>query len=526
MPARRTIAQPSTPEPLPFGHYLGVAKRWWWLLVLGTIVPAVLSYRLASQQPQLYQAQATLMVGGSIWTANPNPNAVQISTMLAQSYAQLVKRQPVTRAVIDKLGLQTTPDVLAQQITARVQPQSQLLEIQVTDLNPQWAAVIANALANELIIQSPGARQTSEERSFNEKQLIDLRARIETVTQDLEAERARLAGLTSAAEIAEGEERIAALERVWILYQSAYSTLFQSVVSEQSPNTLTIVEEAGELGTPVPSKLPLVIGVAGLAGLGLAFGGVLLIEMMDDRLKWEGPGHSRALGLPVLGAVSRIRSADGPLVLQSRPSSREAECFRGLRTAILLTGGRNAPRILLCTSAAPQEGKSLVVANLGLAMAALGRRTLIVDGDLRKRQLHLLFNLPNGRGLTELLCNGDSADAYVQQTSVPNLSVLRAGGPAADPTSLLASQRFGDLLDELKQGYDTLLLDSPAALVVPDAAILASQSDGVLLLVDAQTTSRRAALRVRRAMEEQAGARVLGTVFNRVRLKRHQYYYH
>ena len=298
------------------------------------------------------------------------------------------------------------------------------------------------------------------------------------------------------------------------------------MVSEQSPNTLTIVEEAPEMGTPVPSRMPLVVGVAGLAGMGLAFGGVLLIEIMDDRLKWEGPGHSRALGLPVLGAVSRIRSADGPLVLQSRPSSREAECFRALRTAILLSGGRHAPQVLLCTSAAPQEGKSLVVANLGLAMAALGRHTLLIDGDLRKRQLHRLFNLANGQGLAELLCNGDDTSAYVQQTSVPNLSLLRAGGPAADPTSLLASKRFGELLEELRREYDMVLVDSPAALVVPDAAILASQSDGGLLLIDAQTTSRRAASRVRRAMEEQAGARVLGTVFNRVRLRRHQYYYH
>lgn len=525
MPTRRPAEQVATPEANPIGQYLGVAKKWWWLLVLGVIAPSLLSYRLASQQPTLYQAQATLMVGGSIWTANPNPNAVAISTMLTQSYAQLVKRQPVTRAVIDKLGLSTTPEALAEQITARVQPQSQLLEIEVTDLHPEWASAIANALANELIIQSPGARQDAEERSFNEKQLIDLRARIETVTRDLEAERARLAELTSAAEIAEGEERIAALERVWILYQSAYSTLYQSIVSEQSPNTLTIVEEA-PLGTPVPSRLPLVVGVAGLAGLGLAFGGVLLIELTDDRLKWEGPGHSRALGVPVLGAVSRMRPSDGPLILQSRPGSREAECFRGLRTSILLSGGRNAPQVLLCTSAAPQEGKSLVVANLGVAMAALGRRTLIIDGDLRKRQLHRMFNLANGQGLSELLCSGESAKGYIQPTSIPNLSVLRAGGPASDPTSLLASTHFRVVLEDLRRDYDVLLLDSPAALVVPDAAILASHADGVLLLVDAQTTSRRAALRVRRTMEEQAGAHILGTVFNRVRLKRHQYYYH
>ena len=188
MPIRRTSAQPSVAEESAINSYLNAAKKWWWLLILGVIVPAVLSYRLASQQPQLYQAQATLMVGGSIWTANPNPNAVAISTMLAQSYAQLVKRQPVTRAVIDKLGLETTPEALAQQITARVQPQSQLLEIQVTDLNPQWAAVIANALANELIVQSPGARQDTEERGFNEKQLIDLRARIEETRAAVESE--------------------------------------------------------------------------------------------------------------------------------------------------------------------------------------------------------------------------------------------------------------------------------------------------------------------------------------------------
>ena len=120
-------------------RYFNMIKRWWWLLVVGTIIPMGISYYFVSRQPVLYQAKVTLMV--------------RASTSLAQAYPPLVKQRPITEAVIQRLNLERSPEELAQQITVWIIPETALLEIMVTDTNPQAAALIANALADELIKQ-------------------------------------------------------------------------------------------------------------------------------------------------------------------------------------------------------------------------------------------------------------------------------------------------------------------------------------------------------------------------------------
>jgi capsular polysaccharide biosynthesis protein len=124
-------------------RYFNMIKRWWWLLVVGTIIPMGISYYFVSRQPVLYQAKVTLMVGTTPQQPRPDPSL----------YPPLVKRRPITEAVIQRLNLERSPEELAEQITAWIIPQTTLLEIMVTDTNPQAAALIANALADELIKQ-------------------------------------------------------------------------------------------------------------------------------------------------------------------------------------------------------------------------------------------------------------------------------------------------------------------------------------------------------------------------------------
>jgi len=149
-------------------------------------------------------------------------------------------------------------------------------------------------------------------------------------------------------------------------------------------------------------------------------------------------------------------------------------------------------------------------------MAESGRRTILVNADLRKRQLYKLFAAARGPGLIEFL--GDSSsepEAFIQQTSMPNLRLFRAGRQPSNPTSLLTSSRFAVLLEKLKRDYDVILVDSPAALVVPDATILATLVDAAILVVDATITSRRAALRAKRKLELEGKSKLLGVVINR-----------
>ncbi len=128
-------------------RYIRLIGRWWWLLLLSVLIPVAVSYQWTARRPPLYQARATLMVGTSLRTLNPDPWQMNLSTTLAGAYAELAKQGPVLEAVIERLGLPRTPEQLAVQVDTRIYSGAQLLEIWVTDTDPQVAALIANAWA-------------------------------------------------------------------------------------------------------------------------------------------------------------------------------------------------------------------------------------------------------------------------------------------------------------------------------------------------------------------------------------------
>ena len=247
--------------------YLKLITRWWWLLVISAIIPMVISYHFASQQPDLYQAKATLVVGTSIFQdPDPNRSEMDLSNTLAAAYAELVRQRPVTEAVIERLGLERAPEALAGQIGTSIRSGAQLLEIQVIDTNPQAAALIANALADELIRRSPSSGQDPEQQDFIKNQLNELQIKVENINKQIEELSASLADLTSAAEIQDTQERIDALEEVKSRYQSTYADLFDSYHAE-SPNVLSLFEPASIPQWPIPSKTKLINDFHSVGGL-------------------------------------------------------------------------------------------------------------------------------------------------------------------------------------------------------------------------------------------------------------------
>jgi len=508
-------------------RYLEVAGRWWWLLVLGVLVPAAISYHLASSQPDAFQSRTSLMVGGSIEVTSPNENTMNMANALAQAYAQLVRRRPILEPVIDTLGLAIGPDELAKQITAYVQPQLQLLEIEVIGPSPEWAAAVANALAAELIERSPSANQDTTLREFVEEQIADLRAKIAKVDGDIRDLEDSLATMTSAAEISETRDRIAAMQLVLTSYQGTLASLIQSLAREQNPNTLTVMEYAIEPSQPMSKRLALTTGVAGLVGLALSVGAIAIIEFLDERIYWAGPEQDELMGLPVLGAVARLPRHAIPLVMETLPDSPEAESVRHLSVSALLVGPSNDCCVLMLTSASPQEGKSTVAANMAIAMAELGLRTLVVDADLRKRELHQTFGMARGPGLAELLGDeGLDPTALAVPTHIPNLSILRAGGGLKDPSPLLASLRFRRVIESYGGRFDAIIIDSPAMLAVPDTAMMAAVAHVVVLLVDATLTRRRSAQSAKKRLQRQINDSSICIALNRVNLSQRGYYHY
>lgn len=225
--------------------------------------------------------------------------------------------------------------------------------------------------------------------------------------------------------------------------------------------------------------------------------------------------------------VPRAASSAGVgqrLVTLRDPRSPAAEAFRTLRTNVQFSSVDQPIRTLLLTSTSAEEGKSTILANLGVTFAQAGTKTLLVDCDLRRPSLHQLFELDNATGLTTAVIGETNDPLPVCETPVANLWVLPSGPLPPNPAELLASKRMDAIIQRLKEQAELVLFDAPPVIAVTDAAILAGKVDGVLLVFAAGKTKREHASRAKTALER-VNARILGTVLNNVKLDIRVYRY-
>ncbi len=220
-------------------------------------------------------------------------------------------------------------------------------------------------------------------------------------------------------------------------------------------------------------------------------------------------------------SVNRVR----PLVVLNDPKSPLAEAFRTVRTNIQFTSVEKTVKTILVTSAEPGEGKSTVLANLGVAMAQAGQKVLIVDCDLRRPEQHKFFGVRANPGLTSLLMDDASIEEAVQDTAVENLQIISSGAIPPNPSELLGSERFKLVLDRLAEDYDRVLVDSPPAGIVTDSVVMAGKVDGVLLVVFSERT-KADHVKLAQAQLVKAGGNILGVVLNRMSKQSGRYKYY
>jgi capsular exopolysaccharide synthesis family protein len=197
------------------------------------------------------------------------------------------------------------------------------------------------------------------------------------------------------------------------------------------------------------------------------------------------------------------------LITLTDPRSPISEAYRTLRTNLSFYSLDNPIRSLVVTSPALGEGKSTTVANLAVTMAQSGRRTILVDCDLRRPCLHTLFDLHHEPGLTNMVLNDDD-EPPLQQTSVENLWLLASGPKPPNPADLLGTRKIDQVIDQLKDRADIILFDAPPVIAVTDAAVLGAKVDGVLLTISAGKTRREHAERAKELLER-AKVRIIGT---------------
>jgi len=213
------------------------------------------------------------------------------------------------------------------------------------------------------------------------------------------------------------------------------------------------------------------------------------------------------------------------LIVHEQPKSPIAEAYRTLRTNIQFSQFDTELKTIMFTSTGPGEGKSTNVANTAVAMAQSGKKVILLDCDLRKPVQHHIFSLSN-KGVTNALTQNLPLAEIIQDTHVPNLQVVTSGPIPPNPSELLATGKMQKLLDSLKENADLVIIDTPPAIAVTDACVLASKVDGVILVVSSRTIKPEMAQKAKESLL-QAKARILGVVLNRVAIEEeHAYYYY
>ncbi len=230
---------------------------------------------------------------------------------------------------------------------------------------------------------------------------------------------------------------------------------------------------------------------------------------------------------PKIKKMGRIENGSGYLYALKDPKSPAVEAFRTLRTNIGFASVDRPVKLILVTSPTPEDGKSTVVANLGMVMAQAGNNVLIVDADLRKPTQHHIFEVINNRGLVNIMVQGEELSGVVRPGPVEGISLVTSGPIPPNPSELFASGKMAEFLSALREKYDVVLIDSPPVVAVTDPVLLAARVDGVILVVKAGVTRIDI---INSALEQlkKANERFLGVVLNQVRATGggYNYYYY
>ncbi len=349
------------------------------------------------------------------------------------------------------------------------------------------------------------------------------------------------------------------LKRSKEIYENIYNILLekaeeQRILSASSSAGIKVVDIARMPDNPIPKNESRYYILGVLLGLILGFGLAFILEFNDTSIK-SNDDIERHLHIPVLGTIPHITISKKEELKLKRRSSKSrrsitvtqyprhllnfsgdesvtAEAYRSLRTNLSFVSPDDPLHCLVVTSAGPSEGKSLTVANLALSYAQMGKRTLLVDTDLRRPVMHHIFGMKREPGFSELFAAEDDYKAIIRPTEKENFFIVTAGMFTPNPAELIASQKMATHIEYFKNNFDMVFFDTPPIIAVTDATLLGTKLDGVLLVVRSHKTSREVAQHAVSNLNN-VGVKCVGSVLNDINLSHryssygyYKYYYH
>ena len=313
--------------------------------------------------------------------------------------------------------------------------------------------------------------------------------------------------------------------------------ILQGIVARKTETTMTstfatqnarLVDQAvpPPENKPVSPNVPLNLGLGVVGGLGLGLALAFFVAFIDDRVK-SSYDIEGVVGLPLIGIIPELKRLD-PIekakVVSSNADRQVAEAFRTLHSSLRLKDESKNAKVFLTTSTVPGEGKSFLTTNLAMTFAAHGEKVVIIDCDLRKPNVHKSLGLENLKGTIDVVSSRLSLDDVVVRNLLPNLDVIVAGGRAKNPTQILNSKGFEQLVADLRRRYDRVFIDTPPLAAVSDALIILPLVDGSLFTIYFNKVRRKAAQFSAKSLLE-ANVPNFGAILNGLNLAVSGYYY-
>lgn len=534
---------------MTFDQYWSILLKRWKLIVTCFVVIGLGTFIVSKLMTPIYQSAATIRISISAGTSQADISNLLASDQLVQTEAQLATSYQVLSEVAAHYpGL--TVDELAKNVTSVATSNTQLFQINVSDPSPSRAAALANDIAATLIKQENQVNQQVNAQSQQQIQqdLVQTQKQIDHVS-------AQLAAKGSDAQKSALNAQLSALRGHYSQWQSLLAQV--ELTEAQSGNTLRIAQPAQPASSPVRPNVLLNTAIGFLVGLlnGLLL--AMLFEQLDTRVRTEET-LTQLVDWPVLAKIwnqaptKKDKNKLGEEMVNPPPHSPNVESYRILRTNIGFSMVDKQLHSMMVVSAQPQDGKSTVAANLAIFMAKAGKKTLLIDADLRRPTQSKKFHLPAGKsGLSNAivacsqlqfiastpftgqasqpLAAGFSLEPYLHSVDIPNLRVMPSGPNPPNPPELLDSKAMERFFAALSSsGAEVIIFDTPPLIGLSDASILASKVDGVLVVVDI-TTATKKNLKLMKALLVQSGSRVLGCIVNKQRQNRndnaYSYYY-
>ena len=484
--------QPDVSE-MNLHDYASVVMRRKWIVIMAVIITTGIAVVLSALQTPIYSASSEVLIQPRGEDGLFEDRVVNLNDRAIQTEIQVLRGQAVRARVQQDLGLADLPAT----VTASAIGSTDVISVAVRDANASNAAILANAYATAYI-------DIRREQSVED--LLSASTEVQSAIDDLQAQ---IDGITD-----DDPQRASLVAQL-----SNFTTTLDQLRVDARLRTggATIIKEAQPPDSPVEPTPTRTAALAVIVGLLLGLGAAFLIDYIDDKVR-DAEDLEAITTKAILAEVPVDPPTGNKPLAMSDPDHASVEAYRGLRTNVQFLALDQTLKVVQVTSSLAGEGKTTTATNLAVVLARAGHRVALVDADLRRPRVHLVFDVPAIPGLTDLLLGGSPKDV-VNVVDIGNdhrVSVYTAGAVPSNPSEMLSGRRMKKLLAHMGDHYDFVVVDSAPVLPVSDSLAVAGFVHAVVIVVHADRVTRGNVSDTLERLEKVA-APVIGLVLNQTR---------